>query len=201
MMFTQEEINGLDEALNEATLIGIEFDKRKEIVAATFSMLAVDENGKVPQDSRLQFIFQPVGKLIASYRLGNWDDEQASILKFDAEEISKKVEEFGQQPIYGWEFIDCKNQSNNNWMNRLSFQYESQQTHGRLHTFDLFQEGDNKHIDIKIWFDELKIYNPENQLVDLQTVINNGKRAWDGIYNGSATDKFNIYPLGSNKKE
>ena len=41
-------------------------------------------------------------------------------------------------------------------------------------------------------------YNSNNEMIELQTFIENGKRAWDGIYNGNASDKFGIYPVNNN---
>jgi hypothetical protein len=200
MTFTKENIDGLNVALNEATLLGIEFHRDKEIVAVSFASIAVDSNGKVPEDNRVQFVFKPVGKFIASYRLGRWDDANAPTVEFEPEQIFEKVQEFGHCAIYGWEFIDCKKQSNDNWQDsRLSFSYNSTKNNGRQHTIDLFQEGGDKHIDIKIWFDELEIFTPKYEKIEFQTFIDNGKRGWDGVYDGTASDKFHIYPAGTAK--
>lgn len=65
---------------------------------------------------------------------------------------------------------------------------------------ELFQEGGDKHIDIKIWFDEFEIYTPKYDKIEFQTFIDNGKRGWDNVYNGSASDTFGIYPLKDDTK-
>jgi len=188
-------INGTNLALNEATLLGVEFHRDKEIVVASLKPVAIDQNGHVPTDNRVQFVFKPVGKFIASYRLGHWNDKTAPLIKFEPEEILEKVEQFGHCPIYGWEFIDCKEESDCSWLDKLSFDFNSLNNHGREHSIELFQEGGDKHIDIKIWFDEFEIYNPKYEKVELQTFIDNGKRGWDAVYNGNASDTFGIYPL------
>jgi hypothetical protein len=199
MIIPEYILNGLNVALNEATLLGIEFDRDKELIFVTFSPVAIDVNGQIPEDNRVQLIFKPIGKFIASYRLGDWNDETATTVKFEPEQIFEKVQEFGKGSIYGWEFIDCEKQSNDNWKDRLSFEFISKNNSGRQHTIDLFQASEGKHIYIKIWFDELEIYNPKQEPIDFQTFIDNGKRGWDGIYDGTASDKFNIYPAATAK--
>jgi len=190
--FSQDIIDGINLALNEATILGVEFQKEKEIVVVTFSPVALDINKQVPTDNRVQFVFKPIGKFIASYRLGRWDDKSAQVVKFEPEQILEKVEEFKHVSIYGWEFINCNDE--NHWLDRLSFDFNSENQHGRQNTIDLFQDGGNKHIDMKIWFDDFEIVNPKYEKIELQTFIDNGKRGWDGIYYGNASDKFGIYP-------
>jgi hypothetical protein len=192
--YSTEIINGINVALNEATLLGVEFHRDKEIVAVTFAPVAIDENGQVPTDNRVQFVFKPVGRFIASYRLGHWDDKTAPIVKFEPEQILERVEEFGHCAIYGWEFIDCKKEGDYSWLDKLSFDFNSDCNHGKEHSIELFQEGAYKHIDIKIWFDEFEIYSPSYEKIKVHTFIDNGKRGWDGVYYGNASEKFGIYP-------
>lgn len=193
--YSEEIINGVNAALNEAKLLGVEFHRDIEIVAVTFAPIAIDNKGQVPADNRIQFVFKPIGKFIASYRLGDWDDKTAPVIKFEPEQILEKVEEFGHYPIYGWEFIDCKEESDYSWLDKLSFDFNSEYNHGKQHSIELFQEGSDKHIDIKFWFDEFEIFTLNHEKVEFQTFIDNGKRGWDGIYNGNASNKFGIYPL------
>jgi len=39
---------------------------------------------------------------------------------------------------------------------------------------------------------------PQYEPVELEEFLENGKRGWDAIYYGNASDKFGIYPAGSN---
>ncbi len=193
--YTEEIISGINVALNEATLLGVEFNREQEIIAVSFAPVALDESGNVPSDNRVQFIFKPIGRFIASYRLGHWDDKSAEIVRFEPEQILEILEEFGQSSIYGWEFIDCTKESDYHWLDTLSFDYNSKNTTGKLHSIELFQAGIDKHIDIKIWFDEFEIFSASYEKIEFKTFINNGKRAWDTIYSGDASDKFGIIPL------
>ncbi len=189
---SNEHIDGINLALNEATLLGVEFSKEQETIAVTFAPVALDENGQVPTYNRVQFIFTPIGKFIASLRLGHWDDTKAEIVKFEPEQILEKVEEFGHLSIYGWEFMNCKEDVT--WLDKLSCEFTSKNSQGLQNNIELFQEGFQKHIDIKFWFDEFEIFTPTHEKIELQTFIDNGKRGWDGIYYGNASDKFGIYP-------
>ena len=45
-------------ALNEATMLGVEFDKEKNLVACSFALVAMDKDGNVPEDNRFLFIFR-----------------------------------------------------------------------------------------------------------------------------------------------
>jgi hypothetical protein len=91
-------------ALNEAQLLGIEFNKDRELIAATFSPVVVARDGTIPADKRVQFLFAPIGRFIASYRLGRWNDENAKVKEFEPERIFDEVKEFGCLPIYGWNY-------------------------------------------------------------------------------------------------
>jgi hypothetical protein len=196
MEITDEIRHGLNVALNEAKLLGLEFHGDRELAAATFAPVALDESGKVPDDNRVQFVFKPVGRLMASYRLGAWNDPDATVIKFDPDSLFDKVTEFGGCPIYGWEFIDCSEEPKEDWIEKLSCKFEASRPHGRTHTITLFQEGGGeKHIDIKIWFDDIELFTPQYEPIPLGEFIANGKRGWDSIYNGEGSKTFAIFPL------
>lgn len=202
MELTVEIISGLNTALNEARVLGIEFLANEEIIAATFAPIAIDEAGKVPEDNRVQFIFKSIGRLIASYRLGCWNDHKAKIVLFDPQQLSEKVSEFSGCSIYGWKFFDCEKESSANWQDKLSCEFLSPDQRKRKHSFDLFQASHSKdgdtHIDIKFWFDDLELYDSSHNVVSIQHFIDNGKRAWDSIYSGQPND-FGIYPSATYK--
>lgn len=199
-MITKDIIEGLNVALNEAQIFGIEFDKENEYIAVTFSPISIDQNGEVPTDNRVQFVFKPIGKFFASYRLGNWDDNNAEVLTFEPEEIFDKIKEFEFLAIYGWEFIDNGNKRFDQWKNKLSFDYESKIGRGLKHTIDLFQEGNGKHIDLRIWFDEIDVYDSNFKIISLQDFIENGKRGWGAVYYKKGFgEKFGIVPLKAEK--
>ncbi|CAH0258109.1 MULTISPECIES: hypothetical protein [unclassified Pedobacter] len=189
-------------SLNEATLLGVEFDREKNLVACSFSLVAIDKDGNVPQDNRVLFIFKSIGRFAASYRNGHWDNKTAEVEKFEPEKISEIVQCFEELSIYGWDFINCGDNDFDTWKDRLSFDYSSGIDSGLTNTIDLFQEGGNRHIDIRIWFDEFEILTPTYQAVELEDFLANGKRGWDAVYaNNDKIGNFGIIPSTTDNKQ
>jgi len=185
-------------ALNEATLLGVEFDEGKKLVSCSFAVVAMDKEGNVPQDNRLLFIFKPIGRFVASYHAGHWDDKDALVEKFEPKDILEVIKRFQGQAIYGWDFVNCGDKDFDTWKDRLSFDYSTGDNTGLTNTIDLFQEGGNKHIDFRIWFDDFEILTPKYEKVELQDFIDNGKRGWDAIYeNNEKMGNFGIVPATS----
>jgi len=120
MTLTEEKKQGLSIALNEAILLGIEVDTNRNLAAATFRVLTLPEQGSPPDDSRVQLIFAPVGRVAASLRLGRWDDREARVSAFQIDELLSVVQSFGGSPIYGWEFFDTDDKDFPRWSDRLS---------------------------------------------------------------------------------
>jgi hypothetical protein len=179
-------------------LLGIEFNKKKEAIAATFSPVALTPDGAISSDNRVQFVFSPIGRFIASYRLGQWNDENAKVKEFEPEQIFDEVKEFGQLPIYGWKFIDAGDDAYSAWSDRLSFDYKSRHPHGLRHTIDLFQDGLRERIDMRIWFDDLQLFSPKYENIELKDFINNGKRGWDAVHTRKdVSEKYGIYTTKS----
>lgn len=182
-------------ALNEATILGVEFDEEKKLVSVSFAVVAIDKNGNVPDDNRLLFIFKPVGRFTASYRNGHWDDKNATIEKFEPKDILEIIQRFQGQAIYGWDFVNCGDKNFDTWKDRLSFDYSTGDNIGLTNTIDLFQEDGDKHIDFRIWFDNFEILTSKYEKVELQDFIDSGIRGWDAVYeNNEKMGEFGIIP-------
>jgi hypothetical protein len=201
MRLTDDIINGLGVAFNEADVLGVEFDRKRNLIGCTFRPVTLDKDGNVPDDRRVQIILKPVGRIIASLRLGNWDNQEAEVEKFEPEHLLEKVQSFGGLPIYGWEFFNCGEKGFENWKNRLSFDWTSTINTGLTNTFDIFQEGHERHLDIRIWFDELLIFNAKNEQIEVSDFIASGQRGWDAIYAGNPkTNDLGIIPMNGDTK-
>lgn len=195
MLIDEELRHRIGLALNEATLLGVEFSKEKNLVICSFALIAMDKDGNVPEDNRCLFIFKPVGRFVASYRKGRWNDKTAEVEIFEPEKISEIVQSFNRLSIYGWDFINCGDEDFNTWNDKLSFDYSTENKIGFTNTIDLFQEGGDRHIDIRIWFDDFEILAPKYELVELEEFLENGKRGWDAIYaSNSKMSNFGIIP-------
>jgi hypothetical protein len=172
-------------ALNEATLIDLKFDSLRAIAKCTLRVVTVDKEGKVPEDTIVLLTFAPVGRLIASLRHGNWDESDAKVEKFGPDQVSATVRSFNGQSIYGWEFVNLGDKYIEDWVDKLSLDYKSDNIEGFTNTIDLFQEeGITRHLDLRIWFDHLSIEDSAGNQIDVETFFENGKRAWDSIFSG-----------------
>jgi len=167
-------------AINEATLLGAELDPSQSTAFVTFSVLTLPPEGPPPDDRRIQFVFHPVGRVAASLRLGRWDDPTAQVVAFDVEDLLRIVEEF-KQPIYGWEFFDG-DEGFGKWKDRLSLDYRSDTGLGLTHSITLFQEGGDRHLDLRIWFDSFGLRDGKGAFPQLADFIAGGKRWWRSFY-------------------
>ena len=181
MNYTKETLDGLGRALNEAELLGAEFDFEKEFLACTFNPIVVDENGKVPTDRRIQLILRNVNRIASSLRNSDWNDDKQQAEKFELADLLIIVNSFGGLPIYGWEFFNCAEEDFKRWENRLSFDWENKKYDGKEHTFDFFQEGHERHLDIRVWCSEIHLFNPNRQKIDLHEFMKASDRGWNAM--------------------
>ena len=192
MILSEEQIHGLGVALNEATLLGIEASPERKLVGATFQVLTLPEKGSSPPDSRVQFIFNSVGRIAASLRLGRWDDRAAKVEKFGIGQLLQIAESF-RCAIYGWEFFNLDAQKFD-WLERLSLDWRGQNDES-LNSFSFSQDGGVRHLDICVWFESFVIRTPQSDEIELDQFIAGGKRWWDGLYAGdSRTAGKGIFP-------
>lgn len=178
---TPERCDALGVALNEATLLGVEIDEAQRGVGVTFSVLTLPKSGPAPSDTRVQFVFQPVGRVIASLRKGSWNDARAEIESFAASEMNAVVQSFGGVPVYGWKFFDVD--ETESWLDQPSFDWGSRED-GMQHHLTLFQEGHERHLDLRIWFDRFVICDPYGNQLSIDEFCAGGQRWWKGFNEG-----------------
>jgi hypothetical protein len=190
---SKEQIQGLDVALNEATLLGIETRTEKQLVGATFRVLTLPESGPSPQDSRVKFLFNGVGRIAASYRHGRWNDRTAKLEIFSVEQLLQIAQSFCCA-IYGWEFFNLEDKEFD-WLDRLSLDWRGN-ANGLSNSFTFSQDGGNRHLDCCVWFDAITIHTPEGTVISLEEFIAGGKRWWDALYAGDPrANGFGIFPM------
>ena len=172
--------DGLNLALNEAGLIGLDFDEKRKTVFVTFYPIAIQSDGTVPQDNRFLFAFRNVGRLATSLTL----DKGEKAIQFSPAELAEKMNEYKNEQIYGWEFIDNGDKLIKEWESNMSFDYIMSAKFNEQHTIDLFQEDrySKKSIDLRIWFDYLEIFDSQLNPITIQTFIDNGRRGWEKLY-------------------
>lgn len=198
MELSKEQISAFGVALNEAALVGVEVAAEERWAAVTLAVLALPEGGgPAPEDPRVQLILQPVGRIAASLRHGNWDDATARVELFHLERLAEIVASFEQQPVYGWEFLDVPDEDDfAKWEDRLSLDWRSQPG-GTAHTLDLFQEwGGSRHLDLRFWFDELHVFGPDRREIAFDDFTAAGVRWWNGLHaDDPRTEGHGIVPL------
>jgi len=179
---------GIGVALNEATLLGAEVCRERAAAAITFAVLSLPLDGALPpEDSRVSLVLDQVGRVVASLRNAHWDDDQAPAVPFVLTELLKTVQSFGGLPVYGWEFIDA-DAGYERWANRLSLD-ERFDGGSNQHSLTLFQEGDERHLDLRIWFGGLRVFRPDHTEIAIGEFVAAGKRWWDGLHSGDPRTK------------
>jgi len=158
------------------------------------------DDGPPPADARVQLILGPVGRLAASLRNGRWDDAHAAVEEFPLDRLLEVVMSFKGPPVYGWEFVDRPEADKfATWNDRLSLDWRAGPD-GMSHTLDLLQEGYDRHLDLRIWFDELRVFTPEHEEISLDDFAPGGVRWWDGLYaDDPRTAGHGIAPLGNGR--
>ena len=196
MALSKNETEGLGVAFNEATLLGVEVDAARSLCGLTLSVLTLPQDGPAPDDSRVQMLLRPVGRVCASLRSGRWDDLQAHVEKFELSELLKIVQSFGGQPIYGWKFFDLEEFNFEEWSDRLSLDWHGNSS-AMEHNITLFQEGSvpERILDLRIWFKEITFHRANGELIKTEDIITGGKKWWDGLHSGDKrTAGHGIFP-------
>ncbi len=200
---TEEQKQGLGVAFNEASLLGVEVSAERSLCGITFSLLTLPESSPAPEDSRIQVLLHPVGRVAASLRMGRWDNDTAAVQPFELAELLSVVQSFEGLPIYGWEFFDLSEDKFRSWSNRLSLDWHGDPS-GMEHSIFLFQEGSipERILDLRIWFREIEFRRPDGTLICTEHVISGGKRWWDGLYAGDKrTEGHGIVPGQADGKQ
>jgi hypothetical protein len=174
---------GLGVAFNEANLLGVEIAAAERVAAITLEVFTLPKSGPPADDRRLSILLYPIGRVAASLRGGHWDDRSAPILPLELDQLVDTIRELGCQPIYGWEFFDLPESDFTQWCDRLSLD-QSFGDDGRTHSMTLFQEGVSKHLDLRIWFDSIRIRDAQGRALGIDDVIAGGVRWWYGLPSG-----------------
>ena len=199
---SEDERDGLNVALNEATWAAIDVDITARRVRLLLDVLSLPPKGVASAGSRVIVAVSQVSRIAASLRMGWWNDEAAEVVPLDVAGLDATVRSFGGCSLYGWEFIDPPEASWLHWRDRLSV--DARLDPGQSpHVLDLFQEGGSaqpRHLDLRIWFAQIQITTPDNRDIPLPDFIASGVRWWDGLYSGdSRTSGQGIFPLRGNR--
>jgi len=204
--FSGELISAINVALNESDWLDVRLEAARARVEFMMRVMTLPEVGPEPADRSLVVRCDGVGRVAASLRAGRWNDEAAAVEPVTVESLSEIVRRFEGQPVYGWDFIDPKDEKGNSWT-RWSQRLSLDTTFGGQgsHVIELFQEsltGPVRHLDVRVWFEDLSMVNADGHEVPIEAVTSGGKRWWDGFFAGDArTQSHGMGPLKPDTSE
>lgn len=193
-----DDTEGLNIALNEATLLGLEHDPSRWAANGTFAVLSLPESGEVPTDRRIQVLFVNVGRVAATLT----EPDQPGAVPVQLEQLLDVVQSFGGRAIYG-EFFDIKDNplQPSGAGKSLDIEFEDG---SRAHSINLFQDDGQeggRRIDICIWFEGLALLTPDGNEVDLEEFVAGGRRWWDAFHkHDPRTQGHNLFSMAPKAK-
>jgi len=195
MKLADSQVEGLNAACDEAKWIGLQINTEERWAGITLCVLSLPEEAPPPEDSRVQLILQPLHRIAASCRNGFSNDQTARTIPLTAKQLEEIV--FGRQSaIHGCEFFNIPNEGHgfSSWSDRLSLDIELFKKES-ANTINLFQDT-NPFLQIRIWFNDILIFNPMQEQIPLEQFIAGGERWWKGLYAGDPRTKgAGIVPL------
>jgi hypothetical protein len=204
-------------ALEESRWLALDLHEMGKRVLLTFEVLALPEEGPPPTDALVVFVLDPVRRIAAS--LSFLDESKQRIARpLALKALPAVVKSFGGCPIYGWDFIDRSDDAFEEWSPHLSLDKTVSSEEG-AHWIDLFQEGaepqaiaidpDNtdRILDVRIWFDSLRIRTLAGQDLDPEKFAAAGRRWWDAMQRGDPRTRGPVHggtswivPAGSDNR-
>jgi hypothetical protein len=188
---------GLDTALNEATLLGVELPPDRGVVAVTFSVLSLPpDGGPMPEDPRVQLVFWPVGRLAVSYRGGPWNDPDAPVLAVNLADLPDIAQSFGPMPIYGRDFFDADERELAAGDERLSLDVRAIPEDGAKHSFTFSLDGAARYLAVRIGFAWMEARRPDGMAFPLADLAAGGQRWWEAFQRADPrTQDVDMIPL------
>ena len=199
-MIDTETSSRIGVALNESSLLGLEYDSQRNIAAATFSVLTLpNADDPSPVDPRRQIVFSRIGRISVALRNAFWNVTDTPPIPISIDELLPTVQSFNGQPIYGWEFINHDDPSIETWKNRLSLDHKRTDG-GTENRISLLQESSvpERHLDLWIWFDQIEIRDSNQNKIPIDEFVAGGDRWWEALHDGDdRTDGYGISPGGN----
>lgn len=186
---TDHQLAGLNVALNEARLLGLDYHPVQRIAAVVLSVLTLPEDGPAPE-MEISLRVWPVSRIAAALVT-----EDGQLKPFEIGALSDLLQSFGGQPIYGWEFFDTTTPAAAEWLRQPSLDFRAGDA-GASHTLHLFQEAGSRKLDVCVWFNEVEVRDGMGHEVPIDAFTAGGKRWWDGVFSGDPrTGGSGIHPL------
>lgn len=175
MSLTHDEIAGLNVALNEATVLSVDYDVVRHRAAIGLELLSLRESSPAEVKRQVELRLTEVSRVVVSL------SENGTNRQIRLQDISDIVASFRGQPIYGWEFIDSANSTVSGSLKQPMLDYRTG-VGVATHVLHLFQDDQSRRLDILISFDQLQFVAIDGQDISITEIIAAGKRWWDGVF-------------------
>lgn len=179
MVLAPAEIDGLNLICNEARLLSVTLDQ--DSASARISLQPVRAGDNDDQPVVIQLL--SVGRVVSSLRRGRWNDKRAQVVPLTLPELTQLLQSCGQT-IYG-EVWDEPIKKHGHWLKRISFEWRGSGEAGLLHRLHLFHNPDNNHLDLLIWFDDLRILDDAGAELPLTDLAAEVDAWWYGMRSGA----------------
>lgn len=203
MDLTKDQLEGLSLALDESNLLDISVDPILWQATAVFEVLTLPKDELPPKDRIVNFIINRIVRIAASLtKTTDGGSKRLGVLPLTLDKLEETAKSFNGLSIYGADFIQ-ENSINAlpDWFPYVSFDVRNDVADGKIYTFDLFQVTDNRCLDIRIWFQELRL-EKNGESLDMKEFIEDGKRWWEAFNKDSfRTHGYGIIPLKDPPKE
>ncbi|KAB2807696.1 hypothetical protein [Phaeocystidibacter luteus] len=208
MRIPDDILDPLNCALNESRLTQFSLDRELKKVTIVLETVAMNQDGTIPDDSRVVITFHNVCRLAGKLKHGIWNDESARIETLQPEELTERLRNFNGHTMYGWDFINVENSDKEfqKWEADASFDLELSDCKKDVNTIDIFSEHysqKSKTLDLRVWFEELDFRSITGLPMTTKEFIDRGIRGWNAVYNGhkGMTKVSGIVAAGSDEKE
>lgn len=175
MKISEKLKNGLDIVLNEAAILGLDLNEDENYLSCKLELL--QENGsEIPNYVTLKL--ENLKRYISAYKTDIQNSKK--IIQFHPNQIAEYLQNFIHKDIYGWEFFNVENSNFN--FDKLSFEYITDTNYTNFNSLELFQEGFNDDLEIKIWFERVRFFDEKNNELNIEQLIAQQNKIWETIF-------------------
>ncbi len=177
MELTNEQRQGLNAALSEATCLGIGIDEPGATFRVDLEVLTLPADG----NRRVSVVLSGVSRIAASLRTFVWTHEKPDVERLTLAQLPGAVHSFGAAPLHGWEFIDLPDSGWSRWSELLSLDAHKHIDDAVPHVLEIsLEEGpaSPRELDIRVWFRALHVQDSNGRPLPLERFIDGGRRWW-----------------------
>jgi hypothetical protein len=154
------ELDGLEQVLEGAALLGLELEPRYRVLAATFEPSADRYPWEPTEDRRLQVLLFPVSTILASFR--HREDGRLVLRRFEDAQLLDVVAAFDGADVTGPLFGQPEPRPGQ-WAPEWSLEGRSTARDGRQRTFTVALRHDDLELDLFARFDDVELKDATGQ--------------------------------------